>query len=230
MFDQVSRSLIASPFRPVDINAVVRRLKLIARAREDGAKELPPTDSTEYAQAEQDIISDIRSERNRCVEQLAGQLRAIQGALAQIDTHMNIAKMRQDTAEAISDFHRIGHDVETQVAEKRGRAKEERIEFERFRGLHRLDRAPRNVANRNRIWFWLVSFTFLKSVINGQFLAAGSDQGILGGIAIAIGLSIINVWVIGSLGGLALRFAHSRRINAQPPLRTEAPPRIALIA
>ena len=44
MFDQVSRSLIASPFRPVDINAVVRRLKLIARAREDGAKELPPTD------------------------------------------------------------------------------------------------------------------------------------------------------------------------------------------
>jgi hypothetical protein len=211
MLDHASRALIANPFQPVDIDGVARRLKLIARGRDDGAKELPAADGDIWAQAELDVIADIGSERDRCVQELAGQLRAIQGALAQIDTHMNIAEVRQHTATAEADFRAIAHSVATEVAASRGRARDARLEFEKFRGSHRLDRPPRDVTARNRIWLWLAPVTLLEVVLNGLFLAPGSDQGIVGGMALALGLSIVNVWMIGAVGGyIAFRWIRRR--------------------
>lgn len=218
MFEQVSRSLIATPFQPVDIEAVAKRLNLIVRGREDGAKDSPASSATNRAPAELDIIADIKAERDRCVEQLAGQLRAIQGALAQIDTHMNIAKMRQDTDTAGADFRALAHNVETDVAEKRGRARDARVEFERFRGTHRLDRGARVPARRGNMWYWLLVVTLLEVVLNGVFLAAGSDQGLVGGMAIAVGLSLVNVWIVGVVGGFGVcRYAHHRSLAVKLP-------------
>ncbi len=218
MFEQISRSLIATPFQPVNIEAVAKRLNLTLRGREDGAKEIPAPNAPNLAAAELDVVGDIKAERDRCVEQLAGQLRAIQGALAQIDTHMNIAKMRQDTDAAIADFRALAHGVETDVAEMRGRARDARVEFERFRGTHRLDRGARVPARRGNMWYWLLVVTLLEVVLNGVFLAAGSDQGLIGGMAIAVGLSLINVWIVGVVGGFGVfRFAHHRRLSIKLP-------------
>ena len=75
----------------------------------------------------------------------------------------------------------------------------------RIRALPRSSSVGSGTSQRSKSQSHLVLVGIVhvpKSIINGQFLAAGSDQGILGGIAIAIGLSIINVWVIGALGGL----------------------------
>ena len=219
MFEQVSRSLIATPFQPVDIDAVSKRLKLVVRGREDGANDFPALDALIPAPAELDVVADIKVERDRCVGQLAGQLRAIQGALAQSDTHMNIAKMRQDTDTAVADFKALAHGVETDVAEKRNLARDARVEFERFRGEHELNRAPRVPPARGRMWLWLIVVTALEVALNGIFLASGSDQGLVGGMGIALGLSVINVWIFGIVGGfVVLRMLHHHSAIIKIPI------------
>ena len=138
MFSQVPRSIVAIPFQPIDVYALSRRMKLVLRGREDGAKELPATNSTEYSSTELEILGEIEAHRSHAMDMLAAHLGAANDRLAQLETQMDVARMRQDTAKAISDFEAIRHETDTDVALLRGQATESRLEFERFKANNRL--------------------------------------------------------------------------------------------
>src|SRR5579864_7412025 len=99
------RSAMALPFRPVDVAAQARALRLDSRGSEDGSKEIPASDAP--ALAEQEVISAILAERDRCADDLASQLRASRDALAQLQTAMDIAGIQHAADDATSRFDQI---------------------------------------------------------------------------------------------------------------------------
>jgi transposase len=64
---QPTRSAMALPFRPVDIDAQARLYKLEQQGAEDGARDHPRTGATLAAQSEQTIKGAIEAERDRCL-------------------------------------------------------------------------------------------------------------------------------------------------------------------
>ena len=218
MFGSKSRPLIAVAFQPIDVQAVARRLKLTARGREDGAKGIPSSSSDQLSQSELEILGDVTAHRAHALESLAGHLRAVNDRLAQLSTQMDIAKMRQDTARTITEFESIHHDVETDLAEKNGRIKHQRREYDDFcqkNGLHR----PARLSTGGLWKVALILFALiLETMLNGLLFAAGSNNGILGGFAIAAALSFINIVMFGMLEGrVFLRYAMHARLWLRVP-------------
>ncbi|HEY1932961.1 MAG TPA: hypothetical protein VGG99_13180 [Acetobacteraceae bacterium] len=198
------------PFRPIDIGAEARRLRLVQRGKDDGARNHPPSDALAPALAEEEVLGAITTERARCLNDLAAQLRAARDALAQLETAMDVAQLRNDTAMAQAQFHEVVAAWGGRIGVL-GRATNDAVqEFEDFRTRHHVRRAPRQPANRGMTVALLALCLVVESALNGVFFAQGSDFGLLGGIALALGLSAVNV-IAGFVNGWAfLRAAQHR--------------------
>lgn len=198
------------PFRPIDVGAEARRLRLVQRGKEDGARNHPPADASPPPLAEEEIQLAIATERARCLNDLAAQLRAARDALAQLETAMDVAQLRNDSAMAAAQFHEVEAAWAGRIA-LLGRATEAAAqEFAEFRARHDIRREPRHPGNRGMTVALLALCLVIESALNGVFFAQGSDFGLLGGIALALGLSLVNI-VIGFVNGWAfLRAAHHR--------------------
>ena len=198
------------PFRPIDIAAEARRLRLAPRGKEDGVRNRPPSDAATPALAEEEVQLAINTERARCLNDLAAQLRAARDALAQLETAMDVAQLRNDTAMAQAQCHEVEAAWSGSIVLLGRAAADAAQEFQDFRATHRVRRAPRQPANRGMTVALLALCLVIESALNGVFFAQGSDFGLLGGIALALGLSAVNV-VTGFINGWAfLRVAHHR--------------------
>jgi hypothetical protein len=86
------RSVMALPFRPVDIDAQARKYRLEQRGAEDGRRDYPPSDAEDEAQAEIAITGAVDADRQRCLTDLSATLRACRDALARLQTAMTSDK------------------------------------------------------------------------------------------------------------------------------------------
>lgn len=202
---------MAPPFQPVDVPRQARRRRLPERGAEDGARNLPAVVATEMALAEQEIVTDISADRERCARDLASQLRAYRDALSNLQTGMDIAGLRHAADEAILRFNEIRSRWSGDIGELRRAAAEATAELREFKERNRLSRAPRPPRNRLLSLSLLFLFVTIESGANGFFFAGGSDLGLLGGVTLAMGLSLVNV-LVGTLSGLGfLRLMRSAR-------------------
>lgn len=199
------------PFRPVDVAKQAKARRLAERGAEDGAKNVPAAGSDHLALAEQEVVTDIRAERDRCAADLASHLRAQRDALSTLQTGMTVAEMRQRADEAITQLRKIRSLWSGEIRELRRQAVEATAEFSRFRRTNRITRPPRIADGRFMSLALLIFFVIVESILNGLFFANGSDMGLLGGVLLALALSAINV-ATGALNGFVfLRFRNSRR-------------------
>jgi hypothetical protein len=194
------RSAMSAPFMPVDVPRQARSRKLAERGAEDGARNAPATD---LSLAEQEIVTDISADRERCARDLASSLRAYRDGLSGLQTGMDVAGLRHAADEAILHFHEINARWKGDVGELRSRAAQVTSELDEFKAQHRLRRAPRLPENRLLSFSLLCVFVVAESIANGLFFASGSDLGLLGGIMLALALSATNV-VTGTLAGFVL--------------------------
>src|SRR5690606_10686721 len=79
-----------------------------------------------------------------------------------------------------------------------------------FRKRHGLNRAVRDPARRFTTIGLLILLVAFESAFNGAFFADAAARGMIGGIGIAIGISILNVIVAFALGVGPARWVHHR--------------------
>ena len=121
---QATRSAMALPFRPVDVAAQAKAHRLEQRGAEDGAANRPESGSKQASVAEREVLTEVHAERERCLGDLTAHLRADRDALAQLQTAMDIAGMRQAAGEATSDFTAIASGHGSRLAStRRGRGR-----------------------------------------------------------------------------------------------------------
>jgi hypothetical protein len=205
-----SRRPISLPFMPVDVRKEVRTRRLAERGAEDGAKNLPMPASGDLRLAEQEIVTDISAERERCARDLASHLRAYRNGLSGLQTGMDVAGLRQEADEAIRRVHEIRSRWSGDVAELRRSAASLEAELSDFKSRNRLTREPRLPKNRFLSFSLLLVVLVTETGFNALFFAGGSDLGLMGGAGTAFVLSVVNI-TMGTLAGLALRFMNSRR-------------------
>ncbi len=208
----LNRTSMALAFRPVDVSAQARALRLQARGREDGQRNYPDENATEPSLAEDEVVGAITEDRERWVDELASNLRAQRDALAQLQTAMDVAGLRQSADDAIAQLGEIRAHWSGDVAELRRKATEAADEHEEFKRVHGIRRGARLPGNRPLNFSILIFCIASESIFNGLFFANGSDLGLVGGVFLALCLSCVNV-VGGALNGaFLLRRANSDRI------------------
>ena len=201
---------VAMPFRPVNVQALARKLRLDAKGTADGKAGLPSATGGTPTAAEQEIGTEFETERTRLAQDLASRLRAYRDHLAQLETVMDIAQVRQDVDAALARFRQVSAEWDGEISRLRRRAVEFREEHDKFRHNHGIDRTARQPERRHMTIALLPGMVAIESVFNGVFFAEGSNLGLVGGVSIAIGLSLINVGVGFLLGWGPVRWAHHR--------------------
>ncbi|MEA2789787.1 MAG: hypothetical protein QOG73_2193, partial [Acetobacteraceae bacterium] len=145
---QAARSTMAMPFRAVDVAKQAKAYRLEARGAEDGAANRPEPGSDTLALAEQEIVTAIGAERERCLIDLTTHLRAERDGLAQLQTAMDIAGMQHAAGEAISDFETINSRHAGALEREKRAAASALLEYDAFRQRNRISRDARQPTNR----------------------------------------------------------------------------------
>ncbi len=203
---------MAMPFRTVDVAAQAKAYKLAARGAQDGVMNRPETISDLPELAEQEIITAIHADRDRCLIDLTAHLRAERDALAQLQTAMDIAGMRLASDEAVADFAMLTASYAGSLAQRRQRAASAAAEYDEFRARYRIVRDARQPTNRSLSLALMAFLIVFEGIINAVFFASGSDLGLLGGALLAAAFSAVNVGAAALNGWFPLRWAHHRGV------------------
>jgi hypothetical protein len=205
------RSFVALPFQPVDVPGQIARRRLIERGEADGRSNLPPSDSAAPSATEQEVIADIRAERDRLAGQLGAHLRAQNDGLATLDAAMDVARIRNDAEHAISRLEQSHVAWKGEIQRLLREARDAKKEYDDFRIEHGLQRPARNRGNGFLTLALLGLAIAIESALNGVFFAEGSEFGLVGGVTLALGISVVNVLVFGFVLGLfPARWTHHR--------------------
>jgi ABC-type multidrug transport system fused ATPase/permease subunit len=210
---QAARSTMAMPFRAVDVAKQAKAYRLEARGAEDGAANRPEPSSDTFALSEQEIVTAIYAERERCLIDLTSHLRAERDGLEQLQTAMDIAGMQQAAGEAISGFDTIKASHAGAVERGKRAAASALLEYNAFRQRNRISRDARQPTNRTLSGVIMAFLIVVEGAFNATFFASGSDLGLLGGVVLAAAFSAVNVGVAALNGWFPLRWAHHRNFG-----------------
>jgi hypothetical protein len=183
-------------FPPLDVDQVAAKLSLEARAREAGGEDRPASDAVNPDSTERDCLTEIERRAQHSLEEYRAQLAVYDGrirrALVSADQRVQIEAAGQG---ALGDFEALAVDDLEQLHLITREVEGRQQEYEEFRKANRLTRLPRVVGGREKVLrFLLIAILFLlESVLNGIMFAKGSDAGLIGGVAQALMLSLLNL-------------------------------------
>lgn len=206
------RDLIAPIWQPIDVKTEARARKLAELGREDGLRNFPAADAVDQTAIEQQLIGDVTVQRDRSLAALVAHLRAYRDSLSQLQTAMKVAGLRQEADDSVRRLREIRAEWSGETGSLRKRATEAEEEYQDFRRVHGLRRGARVPKDFTLSIASLVAFAMVESVLNGTFFAAGSDSGLVGGVTLALAISLVNV-VVGALNGyFCLRGTNRRNL------------------
>ena len=137
-------------------------------------------------------------------------MQAFSERLTNLDFDGQFVMIKQANATTVTDYIA---EVEGGLDELHGlrralaEAEDERTAFKK---THKLNRAPRTQSTAIRILkiMFLAVCVILETVFNGSFLAAGSEQGLVGGVTVAAGFSFLNIGAATLAAFLVKNFRH----------------------
>jgi hypothetical protein len=196
-------------FPPLDLDQIATSLALDKHAAENGASGQPAPDATDRDLAEFNISTEIEQRARKAQEDYQSQVDLRNGrirrALIDADSRVEVEGAGQT---ALSDFNALAMIDRDHVFLTHREVEGREAEYQAFRRQHALNRLPRIVSPREKLFRWLVLVLCLggESVLNGLYFAEGSESGLIGGFIQAMSLSIFNIGaaVLFALYGLAL--------------------------
>ena len=206
------RGLVQGYLRPIDTDAIARKLKIDTEAAERGARNQPASDSAAPDSIEQSIIQNLESEWTFHGSDLINNLRAYNSRLLAVSVQTELANLDLLTKNTLAKLRDANHRAEADLGPLREDFVAYRDELSSFRKEHRLNRSARNPARRWTTFGLLIFLIGIESAVNGFFFAKGSEFGLLGGIGTAIGISAVNVFFAFLLGLFPIRWLNHRSI------------------
>jgi hypothetical protein len=196
--------------RPIDTQELSVALNVETTAIADARRGLPPTDAKRLDAKEQEITQKLTSEWTWQGETFLKELTAYATRLAQRSIRTVHERLRLTARDAIVRLQAENVRAPAELGPLKQAYIEARDEFAAFRERHRLRRPVRENPGRWTTFGLMFILIAVESVLNGTFFAKGSQYGLLGGIGIAIGISVANV-VFAFLVGLGPARWISRR-------------------
>ncbi|MDE1994830.1 MAG: hypothetical protein KGI75_20175 [Rhizobiaceae bacterium] len=189
-------------FPIVDTEKLSVSLNLREKGGASGRSNRPVPSAQSLDETEQGIVAWVEEEKKASYQVLEDQFQTFDGRLRNLDFEGQFGMIRQANASSLSDFKA---EVASGVDELHGLRRNLKIaedEMADFKAKHNLQRAAK-VSSKAAWSFKIALIVFLvlvEMVMNGSFLAKGSEQGIVGGVTEAAAFAFLNI-------GAALMFS-----------------------
>ena len=197
---------LAQPFTAPDATALVKEMTLDRLGTTRGASGDPPTDATGPDEVERRLLARIEADKARAHALFVDSLRTTDERLANLDFEGRFAEIRQAAPSAVSEFKAeaaTGRDELNRLRRALKEHEEEKEAFKRAHGLWRTPRPPSLGAQVLKFGLLLIVLV-AETVLNGSFLAKGSELGLLGGTSEAFAFALLNVFASFLIGRIGL--------------------------
>ncbi len=199
-------------FPDLNVDKVADDMDLERTGGERGERNTPATTAISFDEVEMRITERIGSAQKAAYSRLSDEIRTYEDRLSGLDFEGRFADLRQAAPEAISSFKAEamqGRDELNSLRRALREADQERTDFQK---RHDLTRAPRPTSFAVRVFKLglLPALLLFETVINGQFLAAGNEGGLLGGFSQAFVFAFLNLLVSFGLGYFGVRYLNRK--------------------
>ncbi|AUX78897.1 hypothetical protein [Sinorhizobium fredii] len=195
-------------FPTLDVEKVSRTMELPERGAENGAANRPAKTARALDEVEQRIVAKVEEERKTSYQLLEDQFQTFSERLRNLDFEAHFGMIRETNATTLSDFHAEAEGGVDQLHGLRRDLKDAEDETFKFKQKHGLERAAK--VTSGAMWSLKVSLVvfllLLETVLNGTFLAKGSEQGLLGGVTEAFTFAVLNIGSALLLAFFCVRF------------------------
>lgn len=201
-------------FPTFDVGKVSRTLELQERGTENGGANRPAKAARALDEVEQRIIAKVEEEKKTSYQLLEDQFHTFSDRLHNLDFESQFGMIRQANATSVSDFKAEAEGGVDQLHGLRRDLTVAEDEMVKFKQKHGLDRAAK--VTSGAMWSLKVSLIvfllLLETVLNGTFLAKGSEQGLLGGVTEAFTFAVLNIGSALLLAYFCVRFLVHRSL------------------
>jgi len=201
-------------FPVIDVQGMVKRLKLKDRAEEQGTNELPSSKSYTFDPVEQAITGEIERIANEQFDQYLEHKKVYIERAEDVNVGTLLIQANAIAKESATEMER-----ETNVgtgylfAAKREVVETDR-ELKAFKYRHCLERPAINYGSKALKISMLGLLLAIEAILNGVFLSRGSEFGLIGGVFEAMIIAGINIAVGVSVGRFILPWlAHKSSVK-----------------
>ena len=189
--DNYIRSMM--PFLEFDLDKMKKSMKLVKTGKKRGEKDQPPTESESLDDVEQTILTTINTEKKSSHQTYLDHLRAYSDRLRSLNFEVRVSQIETSASNAIAEFRTQMSYGKDYLYQLRRQVVEIEKEVENFRKENNLERTAHIPKSRLLHFSFVLMLLLLETVLNGYFLARGSEFGILGGVLEALSIAAINV-------------------------------------
>lgn len=201
-------------FPVLNIDKIAAEMGLAQAGAKRGAADELATDSVAFDDIEGRIVERIEAENNVAHGTLLDELRTYKERLTGLDFEGRFSTIRQAAPAAVSEFRAEAAQGRDELHSLRRHLRDLELERDEFRRRHRLKRTARWASGGNltlKVGILLALFVF-EVVLNGFFLAKGSELGYLGGAVEALTFALFNIGVSFLVGAVGVRQLNHRNV------------------
>jgi hypothetical protein len=182
-----------SQFLPLNLDKVKKDLKLEEKAKDNGSKQLPSSESDDFDEVESAIINVIETERARCLNEFNDHLTTYNQRLANLNIEARLTQVTLAAKEAKGDFKEQINQGQDDLITSRDNLKEHASHVENFKRENGLARPAHYPSSKLFHWGIIAILYIGEAFLNAQFLAVGNEFGLLGGFGEAIMIAFLNI-------------------------------------
>jgi len=184
-------------FPNLDVERVTRDMNLVEEGKKRGALDQPSKTSRSLDDIELAVVGKVQDAKSTAYNNLEDQLQLFAARLGGLDFEGQFSDIHKANVEGTSDFKAEVVKGRNELHGLRRALNAAEEDYANFRKRHSITRAPR--VSEGYVLFFKVSFLLflflVESIMNGVFLARGSEMGIVGGITEAFSFSFLNIGI-----------------------------------
>lgn len=195
-------------FPDIDVDRITADLRLEREGSKRGEKNQPATDEVSLDLLEQKLVDCVGEFRRMGVNNFEEHIQVHADRIARADGIS--AEIQTATGNAETDF-------KTEIKNWKNRLDNDEyylepiiIELEHFRRENRIIRTLHEAGGFFWWCVWSAIILALESALNGVFFSNAHELGLIGGIATALGISVINIGVASLSAWVSRNFNHRR--------------------
>ncbi|PTM90143.1 DMT family transporter [Mycoplana dimorpha] len=187
--------ITTDPFPPLDSEKLAKTMELAKKGANNGAEDKPVQSAKALDDVEKEILNKVETERDDSYQILEDQLHTYATRMQNLDFDGHFGRIRQANISSLTDFKADvagGRDELFGLRRNLKEADEELANFKKDNGLKRVAQTKSELATFIK-WLIIVALLIAETIVNGIYLAQGSDQGLVGGVGLAFGFAFANV-------------------------------------
>ena len=199
-------------FPQLNIEYFLKKYKIEKEGEESGKHEMPSSDELDLDLNQKVVVNAVKTEQMNCFKIASRHIDAYMNRLSEVD----LCKQKFDI-QSISSKVTTKFKNETDIAIKRLLVSKEDLKgacqyFTAFRDEHAINK-PESYQHSHLFHISLILIMLsIEIVLNGTFIGMGLEQGLIGGIGVALSLSFINIGFGFLSGFIFLRYLKYRNI------------------